>query len=82
MLRKKEYRDLEKFKKTAREQKRRYYGKTQNAKNRGQSWSWSEIERIMKRDKTDMELSIEIGRSVKSIQVMRSKVNKRLGDVR
>ena len=76
MLRKKYYADMEKFRRTANAQKRRYYGKTTNAKNRGQPWSVFELERVMMRDVTDTELSAEIGRSVRAIQVMRSKMRK------
>ena len=77
MLRKKYYADMEKFRRTANAQKRRYYGKTVNAKNRGEPWSKHEVERVFARDVTDTELSAEIGRSVRAIQVMRSRVRKR-----
>ena len=77
MLRKKYYADMEKFRRTANAQKRRYYGKTTNAKNRGQPWRAFEVERVMMMDVTDTELSAEIGRSVRAIQVMRSKMRKK-----
>lgn len=77
MIRKDKYANIEKFRKTANAQKKRYYGKTTDAKNKGEPWSEHEVERIMMRDVTDMELSAEIGRSVKAIQVMRSRARKR-----
>ena len=77
MLRKKFYKDLNKFRRTRNAQKHRYYGKTQNAANRCMSWTESELDAIMRKEKTDMEISAEIGRSVKAIQVMRCKMKKK-----
>ena len=42
MLRKSEYRDMEKFKRTKREQQKRYYRKTQNAPNKNKRWTEEE----------------------------------------
>ena len=78
MNRKNSYRDMEKFRKTREEQKSRYYGKTQDAENRGQPWTADEMIAILNKSKTDTELSKEMGRSVKAIQVMRSRAKKRL----
>lgn len=47
MLRKSEYRDMEKFKRTKREQQKRYYRKTQNAPNRNKRWTEEETAMIM-----------------------------------
>lgn len=78
MNRKSSYKDMEKFRMTRERQKARYYGKTTDAENRCQPWSVHEIDAIMKRDKSDTELSAEIGRSVKAIQVRRSTIKRRL----
>jgi len=78
MNRKKLYKDMSKFRKAREAQKSRYYGKTQNAENRYQDWTANELDAIMKHEKSDTELSAEIGRSVKAIQVMRSKTKKRM----
>lgn len=80
MNRKSLYRDMEKFRLTRESQKSRYYGKTTDAENRRQPWTVHDIETIIKREKSDMELSAEIGRSVKAIQVMRSTVKRRLAE--
>lgn len=77
MLRKKFYKDMDKFRRTRNAQKHRYYGKTQNAANRCMSWTENELDAIMRKEKTDMEISAEIGRSVKAIQVMRCKMKKK-----
>lgn len=62
MLRKSEYRDMEKFKRTKREQQKRYYRKTQNAPNRNKRWTEEETAMIMNvRDMTDTELSRILG---------------------
>ncbi|MBQ7764991.1 hypothetical protein IJ384_06480 [bacterium] len=71
MNRKSRYKDLEKYRKTTRNQKRRYYGKTQNAKNGGKCWSLEEIELILKQELSDTELSTLLGRSVAAIQIKR-----------
>jgi len=73
MLRKKDYKDLNKWKVTSNRQKRRYYAKTQNAENRNQPWTIEEIDMVMEHKITDSELSAVIGRSVGAIQNMRSK---------
>lgn len=74
MLRKSEYRDMEKFKRTKREQQKRYYRKTQDAPNRNKRWTEEETAMIMNvRDMTDTELSRVLGRSVKSILAKRHK---------
>lgn len=80
MIRKNLYKDMEKFRITREKQKARYYGKTTNAENRYQPWSVHEIDAIMKREKSDTELSAELGRSVKAIQVRRSTIKRRLAE--
>lgn len=76
MLRKELYKDLDKFKKTARAQRKRYYDKTKNAGNRWQPWTVAEIDAIMAHEKSDAELSKELGRGIRAIQVKRSKIKK------
>lgn len=78
MNRKSWYKDMEKFRVTRERQKARYYGKTTDAENRRQPWTVHELEAIMKREKSDTELSAELGRSVKAIQVRRSTEKRRL----
>ena len=54
-----------------REANRRYYRQTENAKNSKKRWTREEIDIVLRNDKTDMELSLLLGRSVKSIQLIR-----------
>lgn len=58
------------------EGKKRYYKKTQNAKNRRNIWKKWEIERILEKDTCDHNLSKELGRSVEAIQIKRCKLKK------
>lgn len=74
MLRKSEYKDLEKYKKTKREQEKRYYGKTQDVLNSRKYWTPREIKMIMAKNMSDRELSQILGRSMKAIQVKRYKI--------
>lgn len=74
MLRKKFYKDMDRFRRTANAQRKRYYARTANAKNGHQRWTEKEIEIVMAHEKPDREISAEIGRSVQAIQVMRSKM--------
>ena len=68
ILRKSDYRDMEKYKKTKREQQKRYYHKTQDAPNKRKYWTDEETELVMKHEISDTELSKMLGRSVKAIQ--------------
>lgn len=74
MLRKSKYKDLEKYKKTKREQQKRYYDKTQDALNSRKCWTPREIKIIMAKNMSDRELSRILGRSMKAIEVKRSKI--------
>lgn len=76
MLRKDKYKDLDKWKKTASAQRKRYYDKTTNQRNSRKKWTQYEIETILEHEKPDSELSKHLGRSVRSIQVKRSRLNK------
>lgn len=73
--RKKLYKDMDKWRKTCREQKRRYYEKTQNSRNKGSKYTLEEIKMILDKNYSDTELSQILGRSVKAIQVKRCKLN-------
>ena len=74
ILRKSDYRDMEKYKKTKREQQKRYYHKTQNAPNSKKYWTDEETEMIMQKNVSDTELSQILGRSVRAIQRRRHRV--------
>lgn len=76
MNRRDSYADLDKWRTTCAQQKRRYYGSTAFAKNHHQPWTTAEIEAIMAREVTDRELSRLLGRSVGAIQTMRNKLKK------
>lgn len=74
--RKSGYRDLEKWKKTVTEHNRKYYRKTAIYPRR--PWTDEEIEKIISREKSDRELSVDLKRSMKSIIVKRSKIKKQM----
>ena len=77
MNRKNDYADMDLFRETRKRQKRRYYGRTTNAVNRRQPWTVHDLERVLAHDITDTQLAAEIGRSVRAIQMVRSKQNAR-----
>lgn len=55
--------------------KLKYYSKHRGGKeNRCSRWSWDDVDLIMKHEKTDVELSKQLGRSVQAIQVKRNKI--------
>ena len=58
-------------------ERQKYYDKTCYAPNHNARWSGDEILLVMQHDYCDMELSRILGRSVRSIQVMRWKQNKK-----
>jgi len=55
---------------------RDYYGKTSNAGRHYARWEEEEKRMVMLHDKPDSELAAEIDRSVKAIQLMRSRIKK------
>lgn len=63
------YSDLEKYKSTRNKQRKKYYDKT--AIYPYKHWTEEEIDMVMNSDKTDMELSNLLKRSVNSIQKKR-----------
>ena len=67
---------MERFKRTKREQQKRYYRKTQNAPNRNKRWTEEETAMIMNvRDMTDTELSRILGRSLTDLHTNRWQVS-------
>ena len=56
-----------------RNRERYYYPSRDTAYNNRNSWSQHDIIRVMKHEIPDKELAKEIGRSVSSIQIIRSK---------
>ena len=71
MIRRKDYRDQEKARKTMNAQRKRYYQKTAWAENGGNGWTLHEDEAVLAHNVSDAELSAVLGRSVQSIQVRR-----------
>lgn len=71
MNRKKDYRDMEKYREARNRQKRRYYGKTAH-KYGSRRWTQEEKEIILRHELTDMKISRIIKRSVAAIQCKRS----------
>lgn len=55
---------------------RLYYAKTSNAKRSHAKWDEVEKEKVWRHEKPDSELAKEIDRSVKAIQLMRSRIKK------
>lgn len=74
MNRKQGYKDLEKWRKTCREQKQRYYAKTSSLYTH-RPWTTEEDAMVMEHNLTDSELSVKIERSVRAIQHRRHHLN-------
>ena len=70
MLRKSEYRDVEKWRKTKRKQQNRYYAQTSTGKGMPR-WSSNEDYIVLRHEKPDREIAKQIGRSVAAIQKRR-----------
>ncbi len=75
MNRKENYANKDLARKTRREQKNRYYGKTAFLYER-RVWLPFEDQMVLDHDMTDGELSIQIQRSVGAIQIRRSILKK------
>ena len=71
MNRKKNYKDLDKWRKVVRAQRKRYYSKTQNARNSWKPWTPEDIRLVIEHSMPDSELAILIGRSIGAIQQRR-----------
>lgn len=76
MNRKKEYKDMDKFKKTRNAQRKRYYKKTQLYKRK--CWNIKEDILVLKHEITDTELSYMIHRSVSAIQKRRCRLKDKI----
>lgn len=72
--RKKDYVDMKRFRKTCNTQSRRYYAKTAIYEKR--PWTDEEDEKVLAHTVSDTELSSDIRRSVKAIQLRRSRLKK------
>lgn len=76
--RKENYRNLGKWRITTREQKKRYYERLAvYAVHGGEPYADDEKKRILEHSIPDRELAIEIGRTVRTIQVLRSRWRKK-----
>lgn len=72
MFRKKDYKDLEKWRKTANAFRKRYYGKTATFKKI--PWEKWQDEIVLAHEITDHEISKLVGHSVEAIQIRRSRL--------
>lgn len=72
--RKRQYKDVDKFKNARAQYNKKYYAKTQNATNRYKAWSKEEEKEILDSVLTDSELSKKLGRSTRAIQQKRHKL--------
>lgn len=70
----KNYADMEKFKKTRKAQKKRYYSKTAIYEPSG--WTSKQDKMVLEHKLTDTELSKIIGHSVRAIQTRRGRLKK------
>lgn len=78
MLKKENYKDLNKWRKSKNRQRNRYYRKSQKAENSGETWTKKEEDLVMAHSMTDTELSKKIGRSVGAIQKCRCKIKSQI----
>ena len=75
-FRKESYKDVEKWRKATRDYKRRYYGRTAFAKNHMKPWREDEDEIVLAHETTDRQIAERLGRSVKAIQIRRSRLTR------
>ncbi len=68
---KKRYKDVDKWRKIIRGQKRRYYGKSQKYSKGRRRWTYEEDVCVLKHAMPDIELAQSIQRSVAAIQKRR-----------
>lgn len=73
MNRKKDYRDMDKYRKACRRQNQRYYEKTSNLYP-PRPWTPGEDAMVLEHSITDHELSAKIERSVRAIQHRRNRL--------
>ena len=77
----KNYKNKERAKKYRKKDKDKYYSKNIDGRfNQGNSWTTEELKQILFAPKTDTQLSIELGRSINSIQIQRCRAKKHLID--
>ncbi len=69
------YKDPEKARLMCNKTRKANYQKTANAPNKGKEWTIRDIDIVMAHEKTDREISKQIGRSVQAIQIMRARIN-------
>ena len=75
------YKDKEKLRQYRQRNNARYYGRNKdNLFNEGNSWSAEETKRVLFAPKTDYELSVELGRSIRAIQIRRTRAKKHIED--
>lgn len=77
-LRKSEYRDLNKYYTTRREQVRRYRKRTGTGLYPARSWTKEDDRRVLEHSIPDRQLGKEIKRSVSAISARRSKLKRKL----
>ena len=77
MNRKNSYKDLDKWRKTCRKQNQKYYNKTA-FKYEKRTWDTFEDEIILKHELSDTQLSEILHRSVRAIQIRRSRLKNNL----
>lgn len=75
-LRKKDYADMEKYRKTRNAQRKRYYSKTQGIYPR-HKWTDEDDQMVLKHNITDTELSAKLKCSVSAIQTRRWQLTKK-----
>lgn len=76
MLRRRQYRDLSKWRVTAKRQKDKYYSRSQTGHGTPR-WTSEEDLIVLLHEKTDNEIALEIGRSVAAIQKRRGVLKRR-----
>lgn len=75
------FKDKNKARRYRRRDKAKYYSKNISGRyNQGNIWTNDEIKQILFAPKTDTQLSIELGRSINSIQIQRCRAKKHLID--
>ena len=71
---KKKYADEEKYRQYRNGCNARYYKRTEDAPNKKTRWSDAEIDMIMDKKFSDSQLASMLGRSMRSIQIKRSRM--------
>ena len=75
------YKDKEKARRYRKRDKAKYYSKNMDGRfNQKKVWTQEELKQILFAPKTDTQLSIELGRSINSIQIQRCRAKKHLKD--